>query len=105
MCDKCKDTGLIPFIKNDKVIPFVFQDCGCEEPPIEHYQPLSPDAFDYPMSDTFRGFAYQYCGQADPGYSQPKTVIREKTKTQIVRVEPKFEARKPVISTSYKGIR
>lgn len=68
-CSKCKD-GLIPFIKNGKVVPHAWVDCDCKQQ-IEHYQPLTPDMFDFPMSDTFRGFSYQYCNQPDPGETVP----------------------------------
>jgi len=67
-CKKCGHTGLLPFIKNNKVIPNAFVDCECKFDIT--YQSdrarLMPRDFDFPMSDTFRGNTYQYCEDSDP---------------------------------------
>jgi len=73
-CYKCNHTGLIPFKnKEGKIIPYAWVDCECKQPESDHYQPLKPDDFDFPCSDTWRGFYYTYCGQPDPGYIRPRT--------------------------------
>ena len=79
-CSICKGRGLLPFIKNGKVIPNAYLICSCKEE-TDHYQPVKIEDFDYPMSDAFRGYAYQYCSQPDPGYIPPEP---EAPKPQIV---------------------
>jgi len=72
MTCKCGGSGLVPFVKDGRIIPNVWIDCPhCYQQPVEHYQPLTPADFDFPCSDTFRGFSYQYCNQPDPGYIPP----------------------------------
>jgi len=66
-CSKCGGTGLIHFRNRHDT----FIDCDCKIE-VEHYQQYTPDMFDFPMSDTFRGFAYEYCNQPDPGYIPPE---------------------------------
>ena len=116
-CPKCKD-GLIPFVKNGKVVPHAWLDCECKQQ-VEHYQPLTPDMFDFPMSDTFRGFSYEYCNQPDPGYIPPE---QEASATQVIEhrhynipeqgyvkyLQEKLaerEKRKPRKPSGYKGIK
>lgn len=71
-CQKCNDTGLIPFKnKEGTIIPHTFIDCDCKEPEQERYHPIFPEDCDFPMSDTFRGFPFENCGVPDPGYVQP----------------------------------
>lgn len=64
---KCDGSGLIPFIKKGKTIPFVWVHCECHEDK-EPYQSHQIEDFDFPMSDTFRAYSYQYCNESDPGY-------------------------------------
>lgn len=70
-CEKCNHTGLLPFIKKGNSIPYAFIDCECKLNIPEHLDParIQPEDFDFPMSDTFRGFSYEYCGQPDPSYT------------------------------------
>ena len=71
MCTKCHDTGLLPFHRKDgSIAPHVYLDCACKDVR-ETLQPVTPDAVDYPCSSTFRSHSFEYCGQADPGYSPP----------------------------------
>jgi len=68
---KCDGSGLIPLIKNNKVIPGAYHHCDCHSvyglnPEPEHYHPICPEDYDFPMSETFRGFSYAYCGVPDP---------------------------------------
>ena len=68
-CSKCGGTGLIPF-KNRRD---AWVDCDCKEAyEGERYHQITPDMFDFPMSDTFRAHSYQYCNQPDPGYIPPE---------------------------------
>ena len=97
MCDKCTN-GLIPFVKNGKIIPFTWIDCECKPPDIERYSDIRPEDFDFPMSDTFRGASYQYCGVSDPALS-PKSI-----ETRIVEVIPeKIIVKHHLIKTSTIG--
>ena len=68
MCNLCKDTGLLPFHRKDgSVAPHVYLECDCKDLR-ETLQPISPDDFDYPMSQSFRAHSFEYCGIPDPGY-------------------------------------
>lgn len=78
-CGKCNHTGLLPFVKNGKIIPNAFIDCECKFSLVEHYDPvrLHPEDFDFPMSDTFRAYSFEYCGQLDPDLIMLSTGIKE----------------------------
>lgn len=70
-CDKCNRTGLLPFVKDGKVISNVFLDCECKDFEHEQHQGYShprPEDFDFPMSPDYRAWTYQHCGIADPGF-------------------------------------
>jgi len=60
----------LPFKKNGKIIPHAFVDCECKLVIPERFDNVRPDVsdFDFPMSDTFRGFSFGYCNQPDLGY-------------------------------------
>ena len=65
-CEKCKGEELLPFIKNGNVIPYAWVYCECHEER-EHYWPISPDDFDFPMSyDYYRSLCQDH-GWHDPG--------------------------------------
>lgn len=66
---KCDGSGLIPFVKNGRTVPFAWVHCECREDK-EPYQSHRIEDFDFPMSDSFRGYSFQYCGETDPGYMQ-----------------------------------
>lgn len=36
---------------------------------------VRPEDYDFPMSETFRAWTYQYCGMPDPGYVPPQPDI------------------------------
>ena len=75
-CQICNDTGLIPFKRKDgSVVPNAWLDCSCKEPVTDHYTAVTPSDFDFPMSDTFRGFFYERCGVLDPAHSPPQQDI------------------------------
>lgn len=65
-CEKCNHTGLLPFIKNNKVIPHVFLNCDCKEED-EHYYPVTPEDIDFPVSYDYHRELCQYYGWTDPG--------------------------------------
>jgi len=52
----------------------------------EHYHPIRSEDYDFPMSDTFRGWTYQYIGIPDPGYepSKPETDLEEQLPNQLI---------------------
>lgn len=54
-CEKCNHTGLIPFVKEGKIIPNTFLYCECYEEP-EHYQQASPGDFDFACSYAWRAY-------------------------------------------------
>lgn len=67
-CAKCNHTGLLPFVKNGKLIPHTFLHCECNDVYTDHYIPVQPADYDFPCSDTFRGYSFVSSGMADPGY-------------------------------------
>ena len=73
-CDKCNQTGLLPFIKNSKVIPYAFVYCDCYHEELEHYKPTRPESlYDFPCSPTFRAYdAWWNEGLYLPALEQPK---------------------------------
>jgi len=64
----CDGTGLIPFMKDGKLIPNTFEYCQCHESNRpERYHQLTPDDFDFPIShDYYRGLCQEH-GWPDPG--------------------------------------
>jgi len=55
-CEKCDATGLLPFVKNDKIIPYAFVDCACKEQEPYHHQPMDIGEFDFPCSYSWRAY-------------------------------------------------
>ena len=68
-CKKCNHTGLLPFVKDGKRIDNAFLHCECHEiNQPEHYTPVRPEDYDYPMSwDSWRSICKQN------GWSVPAT--------------------------------
>ena len=72
-CPKCAGTGLLPYIKPDGTASkYAKVYCDCHsvyglEPEPGHYQSITPEDYDFPLSDTFRGYSFEVCGQSDPG--------------------------------------
>lgn len=83
-CPKCKGTGYMPYLKNGKVIPGIRVYCECHQDEPEHYHPVSVDDFDFPCSDTFRGYYHQYCGVPDPGYIPPQPELPEPKPQEVI---------------------
>ena len=78
-CEKCNHTGLLPFEKNGRVIPNTFLDCECKKQEVERYQSIGPEDYDFPLSDTYRGFSFEYCGVPDPAESlSPVSLMEER---------------------------
>lgn len=91
-CPICGRSGLIPFVKDGKVIENAFQDCECKlDLARESYHPIKVEDFDYPVSDTFRDYSFEYCGAIDPGAQIPTTieVVREVIRAPVRRQLPK----------------
>ncbi len=86
-CEKCNGTGLLPFIKNGKVIPYAFIDCACKKEMTEHYQPLNGDDFDFPCSYLWR--AYYTETQEDK---------------QLLPLSPREQSEIPTIPLSNKNV-
>ena len=86
-CSECGGTGLVPSKAlgkfSGKPIPDCYSDCECKEERHDYYQPLRPEDFDFPMSDTFRAYSYEYCGQPDPGYS-PEALESTPRVTEVI---------------------
>jgi len=66
-CIKCKGTGLLPFEKNGKVIAGVSIYCECYQEDPDHYRPVIPSDYDYPISYDYYRSLCQYHGWNDPG--------------------------------------
>ncbi len=60
-CKKCNHTGLLPFIKDGRRIDNAFLHCECHEVnQPDHYTPVRPEDYDYPMSwDSWRSICQQ----------------------------------------------
>jgi len=70
-CFICGGIGLVPFIKNGKVIPNTFLFCECHEEKYESYREPRPEDFDFPMSySVYRSLCQQH-GWQDPGPDRP----------------------------------
>lgn len=69
-CEKCNHTGLLPFEKNGMVYSHVFIDCDCKENEREHYQPVSPEDIDFPVSWDWHRHYSNYHGWPEPVNNQ-----------------------------------
>lgn len=71
-CKKCNHTGLLPFVKDGRRIDNAFLHCECNEiNQPEHYTPVRPEDYDYPMSwDNWRSIC-QVNGWPVPTTEQP----------------------------------
>jgi len=102
-CSKCGGTGLIPFHGRKDA----FIHCSChtvygDNPEPEIYHQASPTDIDYPCSDTFRAYSYQYCNQPDPGYipqEQEAPAPRVEVITRYKYVDPRANKK-----SNYKDI-
>ena len=80
-CSTCKDSGFVPFIKGNKVIPDVKLFCPeCHEGS-DYLLPLKPSDFDFPMSYSVYRSLCQEHGWDDPGNDYPKGALPQ---TQVV---------------------
>ena len=71
-CPKCHGSGLIPFVKEDKIIPHAFLNCPeCHQDEPEQYYPVRPEDIDYPVSFSHYRALCQYHGWQDPGTDKP----------------------------------
>ena len=61
-CDKCDGSGKMP-MRNYK---HGFYNCSCREEIPERFHEVTPDMFDFPCSELFRGAGFNYCGVPDP---------------------------------------
>jgi len=77
-CKDCNGSGLIPLKdKNGVRIPYAWKYCRCHQEPLEVIRPLSPADFDFPCSDTFRGFYFEEFAGHDPAYVPPRLDDKE----------------------------
>ena len=83
-CNKCNHTGLLPLLnKQGAIVPFAWAYCDCHpiyglNPEPEHYSRLKPEHFDFPCSDSFRGYTFEEYTGRDPAYpysEYPKRVL------------------------------
>ena len=89
-CPICNDKGLVPSKVlgkfSGKTIPNCYSRCKCN-PEIERYHRVRLSDFDFPMSDAFRGFSYEYCGMPDPA-EVPETIKSEEQPEPVSIQEP-----------------
>ena len=82
-CGKCNHTGLIPFIKNGKIIPNTFLFCECHEEH-EYHSSSKPSNFDFPMSyGVYRSLCQQY-GWNDLGPDRPSEPVKPQPREQVI---------------------
>ena len=78
ICSRCNGTGLLPFKREDgSISPYCKVFCDChpvygENAYNDFYSPSKVGDMDFPVSDTFRGYFFEYCGVPDPGYIPPE---------------------------------
>lgn len=87
-CGKCNHTGLIPSRVlgkfSGKPIPNCLEDCECKDSIPEHYPPLSPSDFDFPMSYDFHRSLCNHHGWQDPGSCElPEERSRKEAYAQL----------------------
>ncbi len=72
--NKCDGTGKLPFVKDGRLIldTYIFCDCREDNPERLSQNRAKPSDFDFPMSDIFRGYSFEYSGKTDPGQSLRK---------------------------------
>lgn len=89
-CERCRDTGLIPFRNKDgKIINNAFLYCECYQDRLEHPPGLGrmkPEDFDFPVSYDFRSFV------EEEATGKPLPAIKE-TKLLEAHSEPKWTGR------------
>ena len=85
-CGICNGTGLVPFKKGNKVVPFCWNDCICKVQEPEHYTEITLADFDFPCSDTFRSFYFHQYSSRDPGFVPSST--SEKLQIKPLAPEP-----------------
>ena len=100
---KCDGTGLIPLTKDGKVIPFAWVHCDCHpiyglNPEPEHYHPVSPEDYDFPLSDTYRAWTYEHCGIPDPGYAPSREKIQRQVKPMTKPAQDEIQKLKAEIN-------
>jgi len=92
-CGKCKDTALIPLKRKDgSVVPYAWLFCECYEEEPEHYHPVRPEDFDFPISYSYYRSLCQYHGWADPGSDvSPESDTREveQVKADLLNLQAK----------------
>ncbi len=87
-CKLCDGSGLIPFKnKEGKVVPHTFAHCDCHpiyglDPNPEPYQPSRLVAFDFPCSNSYRGYYFEQSVGIDPGYVAPEPDTADVTALQ-----------------------
>jgi len=73
MCDKCKDTGFVPYYRKDgTLVPGIRVHCECYEEPRDTYVPYSEDMIDFLVSWPWHRHYQSYYGQPDPGPLEPR---------------------------------
>jgi len=74
-CEKCNHTGRFPLKRKDgSIVPYAWTFCECNEYSKEqpdHFQRLTPDDIDYPVSYSHYRALCQYHGWTDQGNDQP----------------------------------
>lgn len=73
-CEKCNHTGLLPFVKNGRVIPFAWLDCECRTRQPEHYHRFSPEDIDFPVSWDFHRMYSVINELPDPGDNEAPAI-------------------------------
>jgi len=73
-CPKCKGRGYVPSTHlgffSGKVVPNAFMDCECKQAERDYYHRIRPADMDFPCSDAFRGYSFEFCGKDDPAFTR-----------------------------------
>lgn len=107
--DVCDGSGLIPFTKDEKVIEHTFTHCDChpvygvENADRRYAHALNLADFDFPMSDTFRGWSYEESGKRDPARQEITIELPsdqediDQLREQVAELHRKVQTQRPRI--------
>ena len=104
-CEQCGHTGLIPLIKNNKIIPnaWLFCECRQKKNEEEHYQRRTPADFDFPVSyDFYRSIEATY-GKGDPGLDEAIGIGKPEKPMAVQRLD-QLQGKKLKAEGPYKGL-
>ena len=85
-CKKCNRTGLLPFVKEGRVVPNAYLNCECRVVDESyHYLNIDTDAFDFPMSGHYREFTFEQYGRP---WEQRSEIYQPEEPPEPIEIDP-----------------